>query len=32
MKKEIEIETEVCNFEVMSNILRTMGYALSHFI
>jgi len=28
-KKEIEIETEVGNFEVMSNILRMMGYAPS---
>ena len=26
-KKEVELETEVGNFEVMSNILRTMGYA-----
>ena len=28
-KKEVEIETEVGNFEVMSNILRMMGYAPS---
>jgi len=26
-KKEVELETEVGNFEVMSNILRMMGYA-----
>ena len=26
-KKEVELETEVGNFEVMANILRTMGYA-----
>src|SRR3989338_8143446 len=28
-KKEVELETEVGNFEVMSNILRMMGYAPS---
>jgi len=28
-KKEVEIETEVGDFEVMSNILRMMGYAPS---
>lgn len=26
-KKEVELETEIGNFEVMSNILRMMGYA-----
>ena len=26
-KKEVELETEVGNFEVMSNILRMMSYA-----
>lgn len=28
-KKEVEFETEIGNFEVMSNILRMMGYAPS---
>lgn len=28
-KKEVELETEIGNFEVMSNILRMMGYAPS---
>lgn len=28
-KKEVELETEVGNFEVISNILRMMGYAPS---
>lgn len=28
-KKEVELETEVGNFEIMTNILRMMGYAPS---